>query len=359
MTCQSGVLFKDILDVCIPAGWLLPVTPGTQFVTVGGAIANDVHGKNHHVAGTFGNHVLEFELLRSNGDRLICSPNENSELYHATIGGLGLTGLILWASFRLARIPGNCVAAEHIKFENLTEYFELSDASNDNYQYSMAWTDCTAKGKRIGRGIFSRGNDAPKKLLEPSGLPLAVPFELPISMINPLTLKAFNQLYANKQLVKHKHEFMTYRPFFYPLDGILFWNRVYGRKGFMQYQCVIPENERDFMHEILKVVANSNSGSALAVLKTCGDVPSPGLMSFPMKGTSLALDFPFQGQETFTLFDRLDELVMSVKGRIYPAKDAHTNAANFQAMYPNWRAVENLRDPAINSDYWQRVSVES
>ncbi|MFT4797217.1 MAG: FAD/FMN-containing dehydrogenase [Candidatus Azotimanducaceae bacterium] len=356
MTCQSGVQLGEILDLCMPAGWIIPVSPGTQFVTVGGAIANDVHGKNHHIVGTFGRHLKAFELLRSDGQRLICSPDDNVDLYKATIGGLGLTGLITWAQIQLTKISGNSVSAEHIKFSNLTEYLALSDESSTGYEYTVAWVDCMARNEKLGRGIFSRANDSANYIDEKPSRTLSVPIDIPISMVNPLTIGAFNPLYANKQFTKHKNEILPYRSFFYPLDSILHWNRVYGSAGFLQYQCVIPESERTCMFDILKVVSNSNMGSALAVLKTCGDLESPGLLSFPMKGLSLALDFPFNGLSTLKLFDELDRLVMSAGGRIYSAKDAHTSAQDFQKMYPMWEALERQRDPAFLSDFWSRVT---
>ena len=227
VTCQSGVQLWEILKLCVPTGWILPVTPGTQFVTVGGALANDVHGKNHHVAGTFGRHIVEFELARSDGQRLICSRTQNAELFHATIGGLGLTGLVTWVKIKLTTVPGNSVNVEHIKFGNLHEYFELADQSNSKYQYTVAWVDCTAAGKQLGRGIFSRGNDCSQVLEDRKSVSWNVPIESPIPLINSFTLRLFNQVYANKQISKHKSEIVSYWPFFYPLDSIRNWNRVY------------------------------------------------------------------------------------------------------------------------------------
>ena len=357
LRCEAGTLLSEILRVFVPRGWFLPVTPGTKFITVGGAIANDVHGKNHHRAGTFGRFVDRFELCRSSGERLECSTDENAALYHATIGGLGLTGLITWADIRLRRIESPAIDMENIKFDHVDRFFELSEESDEDWEYTVAWVDCTATGNRLGRGHFSRGNHAQgyRKVSAP-GLSVRVPLTPPLSLINPLSVRVFNTLYYERQRQTRVARAVHYDPFMYPLDSILEWNRIYGRRGFLQYQFVLPMAEsRDGIREILERIARARFGSTLAVLKICGDVPSPGLMSFPMHGVSLALDFPYIPSKTLALFAELDAVVVQAGGRIYPAKDAHMDATLFRQFYPEWQQVESLRDPAFMSSLWRRV----
>ncbi|MBL4703892.1 MAG: FAD-binding oxidoreductase, partial [Flavobacteriales bacterium] len=272
-------------------------------VTLGGALANDVHGKNHHVAGTFGRYVTQFEMMRSDGTRLLCSPTENADYFAATIGGLGLTGFIVWVEISLKKVENSAVDVENIKYNSLSEFFTLSEESADDYEYTVAWVDCLAKGEQTGRGHFTRANHTkagikPKK----SKVSLSVPIDPPLSLINSLTLKVFNSLYYNRQKEQRVCSTQHYDPFFYPLDAIKNWNRVYGPKGFLQFQCVVPpEHGEAAIREILDRIAAANRGSFLAVLKLFGDVPSPGLLSFPRPGATLALDFPYEGDKTLAL----------------------------------------------------------
>lgn len=357
--CEAGVSLQEILALAVPRGWFLPVTPGTQFVTVGGAIANDVHGKNHHVAGTFGRFVRAFELLRSDGSRLRCTPAQNAELYSATIGGLGLTGLITWAEVALQPAPNAWVETESIRFGGLEEFFALSAESAD-WPYSVAWVDCFAKGARLGRGVFSRGRHAapmegaPRK---PSRTALSVPFDAPGFLLNGLALKAFNLAYYRKQLERGACARMHYRPFFYPLDAVGHWNRLYGKRGLLQWQCVVPSDSKA-IRRILEDISRSGEGSFLAVLKTFGAVPSPGLLSFPRPGVTLALDFPNRGERTFALLDRLDVIVREHAGALYPAKDARMSGATFRAGFPNWEKLAALADPRFSSSFWRRVTAD-
>jgi FAD/FMN-containing dehydrogenase len=366
LRCEGGVLLSTILTLVVPQGWFLPVTPGTQFVTVGGAIANDVHGKNHHVAGSFGNHVLQFELLRSDGSRRLCSPTENTDWFAATIGGLGLTGVITWAEIQLKRIANPYIDAESIRFRNLEEFFALSEASERDYEYTVSWIDCAFAGKRLGRGLFNRGNHAPALMdarQVPSSLPsgvaqskLRVPLTPPVSMMNPLSLKTLNTLYFNKQLGDAVRGLQHYRPFFYPLDAILEWNRVYGPSGFYQYQCVIPPDKAlASTQALLEAIAASGMGSFLAVLKQFGTPPSRGMLSFPEPGTTLALDFPNTGPRLHALFEQLDRIVMDAGGRLYPAKDGRMGARIFKTGYPRWTEFTSYVDPRFESGFWRRV----
>lgn len=359
--CEAGVTLADILKLIVPLGWFLPTTPGTKFVTVGGAIANDVHGKNHHKAGTFGCHVTRFELLRSDGQQVICSPTENAELFRATIGGLGLTGLILWAEFQLRRVSGPFIAKEQIRFESVDEFFDINDDSDTDFEYTMSWVDCLATGKSLGRGLYMRGNHSwprrvPGKPSEAKPL-FTVPMELPSFLLNNFTVKAFNELYFRSQIGKSKAQTTFYDPFFYPLDAILDWNRLYGRPGFLQYQFVVPfASDRGAIKEILRQISTSGVLSFLAVLKVFGDVKSPGMLSFPRPGVTLALDFPFRGRPTLALMERLDQVVRESGGALYPAKDARMSPESFAASYPNWAEFAKHIDPKFSSSFWRRVT---
>jgi FAD/FMN-containing dehydrogenase len=361
LSCEAGVSFAEVLALVVPRGWFLPVTPGTKFVSVGGAIANDVHGKNHHKAGTFGCHVTQFALLRSDGQCLICSPEQNSELFRATIGGLGLTGVILWAEFRLKPIANAAIVIDSIRYSSLEEFRAITDASDEDFEYTVAWVDCLAGGKEVGRGLFMRGNHAPagENTLDkaPKKMSLPVPLDCPSFLMNTATIKAFNTFYYHAQLSKHVHKVVHYNPFFYPLDAILHWNRVYGKRGFFQYQCVVPfEHGYEVMHEIMLRIARSGEGSFVTVLKKFGHVASPGMLSFPRPGLTLALDFPNNGRHSLRLFDSLDELVRGSGGVLYPAKDARMPAEDFQSYYPQWREFERYIDPHFSSSFWRRVT---
>jgi len=360
--CEAGVSIEQILALIVPHGWFVPVSPGTKFVSVAGAIANDVHGKNHHVAGTFGRHITQFELLRSNGDRLICSPTENVELFKATIGGLGLTGLILWAEFQLKRVPTAFIDMESIQFQSTAEFFDLSQESA-HIPYTVSWVDCLSTGRNFGRGLFSRGDFYDPPLGSDRELkkerPIPVLFEFPSFTVNTLTTRIFNEVYYRKQFKKHVRAVTHYNPFFYPLDVATDWYRVYGRRGFLQYQFVMPyEDSRKPIEEVLWRIARSGQASPLVVFKTFGDVESPGMLSFPRPGVTLALDFPNRGQATLDLLDELDEIVFANGGALYPAKDARMSPAHFRASYPNWEDFAQHVDPKFSSSFWRRVTAD-
>jgi FAD/FMN-containing dehydrogenase len=363
MKCEAGVSFAEILKVIVPNGWFFPVTPGTKFVTVGGAIANDIHGKNHHTAGTFGKHVISFELLKSSGKKYICSATENTELYNATIGGMGLTGLILWAQFKLKPIRNAYIDTETIKFKNLDEFFELSEKSSRDFEYIVSWVDCTSSGKNFGRGLFFRGNHSN---LDKSELPqtkppkqLPFPFTAPAILLNRFTLKIANGILYHSQFKKLKKKIKHYDPFFYPLDSILNWNRLYGRRGFFQYQCVVPHSDDGTaIRQILECISKSGKGSFLAVLKTMGNVNSPGILSFPREGVTLALDFANHGEKTHKLFADLDEIVKSAGGALYPCKDARMSPEMFRFSYVELNTFKKYIDPKFSSSFWRRVNGE-
>ena len=359
LRCEAGVLFSEIIALTLAHGWFLPVTPGTQFVTVGGAIANDVHGKNHHVSGTFGRHVSCFELLRSDGQRLLCSPESNAELFAATIGGLGLTGLISWAEIQLKPVASAYLDHESVKYHSLTDFFRLSEECYHSHEYTVAWVDCSATGSQLGRGLFSRANHSPAPAVGDRLVnegKLNFPLELPFSLVNPLSVRAFNALYYHKQWRAEQQSRDHYRPFFYPLDGIQNWNRMYGKRGFLQFQCVVPMADAESaVADMLQVIGKSGAGSFLVVLKVCGDIPSPGLLSFPRHGASLALDFPIRGKPTFELLAKLEHIVSEANGALYPAKDACMSSVAFKTSYPRWQEFEQFMDPGMGSDFWRRV----
>ena len=364
LSCESGVTLAQLLELAVPRGWFLPVTPGTKFATLGGAIANDVHGKNHHVAGTFGCHVRKFELLRSDGSRLICSATENSDYYQASIGGLGLTGLITWAEIQLKKISTAFIEREAIIFSNLKEFLALSLESDRNWEYTVAWVDCLSAGKSLGRGIYYRGRhheaQGEARAFEMRKTAnLKIPFDAPSFLLNTTTVKSFNAFYYHKQLKKCSSGKIHYDPFFYPLDGIHEWNRLYGKQGFFQFQCVIADDKEGALEELLKRISKSGQGSFLSVLKRFGNSTSPGMLSFPRTGITLALDFANKGQKTMRLLDELEQIVVEAGGAIYPAKDAIMKARHFQQFYPKWKDFCEYLDPRFSSSFWRRVSGQS
>ena len=355
---EAGVTLSQILDIAVPRGWFLMVTPGTRYVTLGGAIANDVHGKNHHRRGTFGRYVRRLGLLRSDEGRLTCSITERRDLFSATVGGLGLTGLVEWAEIQLLPIRASQVVGITQRFGDLGEFFSLSARFDERHEFCVSWIDCAARGSATGRGVYMAGDFAEEGTLEvePSR-GLGVPAMLPFSVVNWPTLKLFNGAYWRKAPRTRAQSSMRYDSFFYPLDSVQHWNRIYGRKGFQQYQCLIPvADARAGIRAMLVAIANSGTGSFLSVLKRCGDLVSPGLLSFPQPGTTLALDFPQSDDLEKTLFPHLDGIVRETGGRLYPAKDAHMSGEDFRRSYPAWQRLEAARDPALLSRFWRRVT---
>ena len=359
LRAEAGITLEQILDLVVPAGWFLPVTPGTKYVSLGGAVANDVHGKNHHIDGTFGNHVLSFELLRSDGTSLFCSPSENKDMFAASIAGLGLTGLILWVELKLKSILSASIQVENIKFENLNEFFEISASSSKDYYYTVSWLDCLSKE---GRGIFMRGdhsteidlNLALERVKKPK---VSVPFDAPSIALHSWNMKLFNQLYFHKQISKKQQKTVHYDPFFYPLDAVKGWNRLYGKRGFFQFQCVVPRQDAALrISQILEQVKRDGNASFLAVLKEFGEIEAVGMMSFPAPGTTLCLDFANRGGATRNLLRRLDQIVKEAGGKIYPAKDALMPAESFKQYFPRWKEFSDYIDPKFSSSFWRRVT---
>jgi FAD/FMN-containing dehydrogenase len=357
---EAGMSLAEILEMIVPRGWFLPVTPGTKFVTMGGAIANDVHGKNHHQDGTFGRHIRAFELVRSNGERYVCTPTENKELFTATIGGLGLTGVITWAEIQLKKIASPWIRMQAERFHSLEEFFLLSERTKTE-PYSAAWLDTTARGRSFGRGIFLHGDHAPEpeqKAVKQSLIPsIRIPCDAPGWLLNRATIRAFNTCYYYAPIHKATPHLVSYDPFFYPLDAVLDWNRLYGERGFLQYQCVLPpEKAKEGMAHLLQASLTHGLASFLSVLKVFGTMSSPGLLSFPCPGTTLAMDVPFEGEKTLAALAQLDVIVVGLGGRLYPAKDARMSAEHFQQFYPNWKTFSKYVDPAFSSSFWRRVT---
>lgn len=342
LTCAAGVSLDAILRTFVPRGWFLPVTPGTRFVTVGGAIASDVHGKNHHVNGTFCAHVRRIEILLGNGERVIASPAENADLFHATCGGMGLTGIILSASVQLKPIRASDIIETTIKAPNLNAVLEAFDVHTAS-TYSVAWIDCLARGASLGRSLLMLGEHAPDGPLTLRTKPPApVPFDLPSGLLNRASVRAFNTLYYGRVRRVQSTRSLPFEPFFYPLDALSDWNRLYGKAGFVQYQFVLPKDAGvGALREVLELIAQSGRGSFLSVLKMFG-AANANLLSFPTAGYTLALDFKAE-PATFELLDVLDCVVLHYGGRMYLTKDARMTEATFKASYPCWPKFEQVR----------------
>lgn len=358
LRCEAGVTLDSIIRLGLPHGWFLPVVPGTSQVSVGGAIANDVHGKNHLRMGSFGHHLRAFELLRSDGSRLLCSPQSNPEWFAASIGGLGLTGMITWAELGLRPAGSPWLDSETLRFGDLEEYFALVEACAATHEYRVAWFDCASTGRALGRGVLMRANhaDGASRKPTPHVRNWTLPATPPLSLINRWSLKLFNSGYWHRQPSAIHRESSHYQRWFFPLDAIAHWNRLYGPHGFLQFQCVLPaDSSRRAIGELLGRVSASGAGSFLAVLKQFGERPSRGLLSFPRPGTTLALDFPNQGKATLALFKSLADLVAEHRGAIYPAKDACMSGQHFRRAYPEWERFAQRVDPKFSSGFWRRV----
>lgn len=357
---QAGISLEELIDHIAPHGFFLPVTPGTRFVTLGGSIANDVHGKNHHLRGTFGCHVESFELLRSDGHTYHCSASENAELFSATIGGLGLTGLILSARLKLMKVGSLDIDEKVTAFSSLDGYFDLAADADEKNEYSVAWLDQLASGTSAGRGVLITGNHAQNGNFRTEGVKakLSVPFELPFSALNRVSLGLFNTAYFNVNRLKSAPHLAGYGKFFYPLDGVGDWNRLYGPSGLYQHQSVIPfEAGRSVIPVMLEASRKAGLSSFLTVLKRFGDVASPGFMSFPRPGYTLTMDFPNHGQSTLELLTLLDRMTLDAGGRVNPYKDSRMSAEVFKAGFPEWPQLEKLRDESFCSDFWRRTAL--
>ena len=358
IVAEAGITLDEILHLITNKGWFLPVVPGTRYITLGGAVANDIHGKNHHQVGSFGNYVKRFGLLRSNGENLTCSEDLNKDLFHATIGGLGLTGVITWVEISLSPIKSKFIEVSTERFEHIQDYWIVNKELEKDWEYTVAWIDCLSNEKKLGRGVFLSGQHTEETTshINYKDRKITFPFEPPFSFVNNLSGKLVNTLYyrinsSKKSSIKH------YQPFMFPLDAVNKWNRVYGRKGFFQYQCVFPSEVSEYgVKEVLKIIRKGNQKSYLGVVKNFGNIESKGILSFARPGTTLALDFRNKGQETLNLFQQLDSVVAQLKGALYPAKDARMSGEMFRASFPRYEEFLKFVDPKFSSSFWERVS---
>lgn len=341
---EAGLLLSDILTVIVPAGYFLPVTPGTKFITLGGAVASNIHGKNHHKEGAIARYIESMDILTERGMVCNCSAVNEPELFARTIGGMGLTGIILTVTLRLKKIETSYIRQKSVKAKCLQQILEFFEEYQE-YTYSVAWIDCLAKGQQLGRSILMLGEHAHTSELETrqrsnplkihSDRQINVPFMFPSFMLNPVSVKLFNTVFYNKQRKSEVNNIIHYDPYFYPLDAVNNWNRIYGGNGFTQYQFVLPfGNGAEGLRKIVQKIAESGTGSFLAVLKTFGEAdPGVSSISFPEKGYTLALDFKIS-KRVFRLLDELDELVLDYGGRLYLTKDARMTSTTFKKMYP-------------------------
>jgi FAD/FMN-containing dehydrogenase len=342
ISCQTGVLLSEILDVVVPKGWFLPVTPGTKLITVGGAIASDVHGKSQHKAGNFSDHLIDMEIMLADGSIVTCSSTKNATLFWTSCGGMGLTGVILNATMRLIPIETAYIRQESIRADNLGHLMDLFEESED-WTYSVAWIDCLTRGKNMGRGFIMRGEhatladlagDARRKhpLETKPKLTLVVPFNFPTFALNGMTVNIFNELIYRKHFRRVIKTIVDYDSFFYPLDAIHKWNRIYGSTGFTQYQFILPKkSSREGLKAVLQQISSRNAGSFLAVLKLYGK--QNGYLPFSMEGYALALDFPIR-DNLFDFLDELDQIVIAYGGRLYLTKDVRMTETMFKSTYP-------------------------
>lgn len=342
LTCQAGVSIREILQLVVPNGWFVPVTPGTSHITIGGAIASDVHGKNHHLDGTFSQHVLTLDLMLASGEVVQTSKASLPDLFRATCGGMGLTGVILAAKIQLKRIKSSHII-QHTYQANCLEAVCEKFEENISSTYSVAWIDCLAKGGQLGRSLLMLGEHAEDGVLGLAKIKARnIPFEMPGLLLNPYSIKAFNSLYYNKATLSKQMQIIPFEPYFYPLDALRNWNRLYGKSGFVQYQFVLPKAVGVHgLKQILKTIVDSGRGSFLAVLKVFGP-KNENFLSFPIEGFTLALDFKMSS-ETVALIKELDAMIIAMGGRIYLTKDALMSAATFKMTYPQWATFEEVR----------------
>lgn len=361
LKAEAGMLLADVLSIVIPHGWFLAVTPGTRHVTLGGAIANDVHGKNHHRRGSFGAHVRAFELVRSDGSRQLCSREEKSSLFRATIGGMGLTGLLTFVEIQLMRTRSSWLEQETAEFNSLREYATLDQAADANFEYTVAWIDGHARGTSLGRGLFMRANHVPHEVAPSSdnGARLSVPFTPPFNLVRDIAIGPFNKLYRRRAR-SSQAQVTAYQPFFYPLDALASWNRLYGPRGFRQFQCAIPETTSiPVIERLIETTHRHGHPSSLVVLKRFGTFPSEGLLSFARPGQTIAMDFADRGKTTADLFADMQAQVMQAGGALNPYKDASMSAADFRKSFPHWQEFTTFIDPAAASIFSDRVKLTS
>jgi decaprenylphospho-beta-D-ribofuranose 2-oxidase len=370
VTARAGTSLQELMQWLVPRGWF-PITPGTRLITVGGAIASDIHGKGHHRDGTFGNQVLAITLLTGTGERLVLTPDGTPERFWATVGGMGLTGVILDATFQLIPVETRFIRVDEKRRPDLDSMLASMEESDDAYHYSVAWIDCSARGRHLGRGILGQGDHArfdelPRRLRDrahafaPRPLAQAPPI-MPNGLVNAWTVRAFNEVWYRKTRVSHRGSIQDLGLFFHPLDLVNEWKTVYGTRGFVQYQFVVPFGEEDSLREVIELMSAEELPSFLAVLKRFG-AANPGMLSFPMPGWTLAVDIPVGRSRLATIFDRMDDIVLAAGGRVYLAKDARTKPEHLELMYPRlpeWREVRSQLDPqgVVTSDLARRLGL--
>ncbi|MEM6761771.1 MAG: FAD-binding oxidoreductase [Pseudomonadota bacterium] len=358
ITADAGVTLSALIEAAAPGG-MLPVVPGTQFATLGGAIANDVHGKNHHRRGSFGAWVNEITLRRSDQQQPL-TLRKGDPLFAATIGGMGMTGRIERAKVRLTKVPGQRVRERAVRLKNLDDYFARAEDADRDHEYAVAWVDSLATGAKLGRGHLIVGDHVPggESGTSRRGALLRVPFTPPVSLLNGISLRAFNEFYLRSVSRGGRDRVVPHDGFFFPLDRVLEWNRLYGPRGLHQHQSVLPwEAAREGVRTLLELAQAHGHASFLTVIKTFGENHSPAIMSFARPGVTLTLDFPARGAATLRLLDELDSVVMDAGGAVNPYKDRRMSAETFARSFPRWRDVEVMRDPAIRSDFWRRTAL--
>ena len=371
LTAESGMTLAEILEAPETRGWFPSVVPGTKQVSLGGAVAADIHGKNHHRVGSFGNHVIELELLTAAGDLVTCSPKSRPELFWATVGGMGLTGIITRVTVRLIPNETEYMVVQHAPTRNLEEALELSESSDYDDEYSVVWLDCVARPRTLGRGVFISGHHArldelPAKFRSRHSNPpkvRRVPFDFPRWLLNQFTVGVFDDLYYWQQGRRRSPFISNYDSFFFPLDRIGDWNRMYGSRGFIQYQSVLPtQTAVRGLNEMLAHMLKRRRSSFLTVLKRFGP-ENKGLLSFPVAGYTLTFDFPVE-PDLFPFLDEFDRIVLEHGGRVYLAKDARMSREVFSQMYPGlgeWLRLKSEIDPhnIFSSDLSRRLGLGS
>jgi len=368
----SSVSIEDLLQLFLPRGWFPPVSPGTRFVTIGGAIAADVHGKNHHREGSFADHVPSIRVATPARGEIDVTPNgDDDDVFWATAGGMGLTGVVVSAEVQLQPVASAWMRVDTERAADLDDVLARMESGDEKYQYSVAWIDCLARGARLGRAVLTRGEHADASELPPlarddpfavpASLELAAPPWAPPGLLNKATVRAFNELWFRKAPKEDRDRVVPYPGFFYPLDGVEGWNRLYGPRGFVQYQAVVPYDRTDTLRTLLERLSQAGTASFLSVLKRFGPA-NRGMLSFPSAGWTLALDIPVGGHDLRPLLDQLDRLVVDAGGRVYVAKDSRVDPGLLRAMYPRlpeWREVRDRLDPdgVLQSDLGRRLGL--
>lgn len=356
LTCEAGITLAEILAICVPQNWFLPVLPGTQHVSLGGAIANDIHGKNHFHAGSFGCHIVAFELLRSDGRIYHCTPDNNTHLFNATIGGLGLTGVILSATIKLKAIVNPFLQVTQLFFRSLDDFLKINAEAVNQHEYTVAWVDPYSE-----RGIYSAANHYKDSTLKANESFRPSSINIPLMghpfIFNSITIGLFNRFYFHRSKQKPKQFLQHYDSFFFPLDKIKHWNQLYGKNGFLQYQCLLPTDpDNEAVKALFTAIKRAKRKSSLVVLKSFGERLSPGALSFPQAGMTIAMDFANPNRELLLLFKKFDKIVMRYHGKVNPAKDARMSSLAFNRFFPNWRDYAKHMDPRFSSSFWRRVT---